>query len=321
VDEGYTYLSQSFYGRDLIGMDSMVKSNNRTMTQGYIYAFVAVLIWTGFILISRAGALASLSLPDMMMVRFGTAFVLFCPAIWSHRKIIFQWRMMILGSIGGLGYSLSVFNGFQYAPATHAALLLPGLMPIMIAVLAYFLAGERHTRFAWIGIGISSLGILALLLETLLSGVSYLVGDISFVVSCLFWGFFTVLLRRWRFAPWHATLGVITVTTLVFTPYYLTQLSNAFQGVAYSMIALQAFYQGVMAIAVQFVCYGKAVHILGATKMGALMALVPMLASVFAVPLFGEPVTTGLVIALVCISVGTLVGSFLPIKAPMIKVK
>ncbi len=291
------------------------------MMQGYIYAFVAVLIWTGFILISRAGALASLSLPDMMMIRFGTAFVLFCPAIWIHRKTIFQWRMVILGSIGGLAYSLSVFNGFQYAPATHAALLLPGLMPIMIAVLAYFLAGERHTRFAWIGIGISSLGILALLLETLLSGVSYLVGDISFVVSCLFWGIFTVLLRRWRFAPWHATLGVITVTTLVFTPYYLTQLSNAFQGVAYSMIALQAFYQGVMAIAVQFVCYGKAVHILGATKMGALMALVPMLASVFAVPLFGEPVTTGLVIALVCISVGTLVGSFLPIKAPMIKVK
>ena len=300
-------------------MNNQLGQDNKLIIKGYAFALIAVMIWTGFILISRAGALASLSLPDMMMIRFGTAFLLFFPFIWIHRKAIFQWRIVILGTIGGLAYSLSVFNGFQYAPATHAALLLPGLMPIMIAVLAYFLAGERHSRFAWLGIGISSLGIFALLLETVLSGVSYLLGDISFVVSCLFWGIFTVLLRRWKFAPWHATLGVITVTTLVFTPYYLTQLSNAFQGVPYSMIALQAFYQGVMAIAVQFVCYGKAVHILGATKMGALMALVPLLASAFAVPLFGEPVTTGLVIALVCIVGGTLVGNVLPLKRPMMK--
>jgi drug/metabolite transporter (DMT)-like permease len=306
--------------RDAKNMKDQSSLDVKVMIKGYALALIAIMVWTGFILISRAGALASLSLPDMMIVRFGTAFVLFFPFIWIHRKVIFQWRMIAVGAIGGLAYSLSVFNGFQYAPATHAALLLPGLMPIMIAVLAYFLAGERHSRFAWMGIGISSLGILALLLETLLSGVSYWLGDISFVVACLFWGIFTVLLRRWKFAPWHATLGVITVTTLLYTPYYLTQMSNAFHGVSYSMIGLQAFYQAVMAIAVQFVCYGKAVHILGATKMGALMAIVPLLASMFAVPLFGEQITVGLIIALVCISVGTIVGSVLPIKRPLLKI-
>jgi drug/metabolite transporter (DMT)-like permease len=302
-------------------MNMPLEHDNKLIIKGYVFALIAVCIWTGFILISRAGALASLSLPDMMMIRFGTAFLLFSPSIWIHRKIIFERRMLLLGSIGGLAYSLSVFHGFQYAPATHGALLLPGLMPIMIAVLAYFLAGERHTRFAWMGIGISSLGILALLLETLLSDESYLTGDISFVAACLFWGVFTVLLRRWKFAPWHATLGVITITTLLFTPYYLTLLPHVLEGASYGMIGLQAFYQGVMAIAVQFVCYGKAVHILGATRMGALMALVPLLTSVFAVPLFDEKVTLGLVIALVCIVLGTIVGNLLPIKRPMIKVK
>lgn len=300
-------------------MKEQAMMDRKIIIKGYVFALIAVLVWTGFILISRAGALASLSLPDMMMVRFGTAFVLFSPFIWVQRKAIFQWRMMTVGAIGGLAYSLSVFHGFQYAPATHAALLLPGLMPIMIAVLAFFFAAERHGRFAWLGISISSLGILALLLETLLSGVSYWLGDISFVFACLFWGIFTVLLRRWKFIPWHATLGVITATTLLFMPYYLTQLSNAFEGVSYGMIGLQAFYQAVMAIAVQFVCYGKAVHILGATKMGALMALVPLLASVFAVPLFGEQITTGLIVALVCISVGTIVGNVLPIRRPLMK--
>jgi len=258
-------------------MNEQAQSGSNKIVYGYIYALVAVLIWTGFILISRAGALASLSLSDMMMVRFGTAFVLFLPSIWMNRKIVFKWRMMVLGSVGGLAYSLSVFNGFQYAPATHGALLLPGLMPIMIAVLAYFLAGERHSRFAWIGIGISSLGILVLLLETIFSDVSYLLGDISFIVACFFWGIFTVLLRRWKFAPWHATLGVITITTLLFTPYYLTLLPTVFERVSYGMIGLQAFYQAVMAIAIQFVC--------------------------------------------LCIVLGTIVGTALPIKGSMLKTK
>ena len=276
---------------------------------GVAYALAAVAIWTGFILVSKAGALGALALPDMMMVRFGTAFVLFFPFIWQHRKTILQWRMFALGSIGGLAYALFVFNGFQHAPATHAALLLPGLMPIMIAIFAYFLANERHTVASWTGILVSSLGILALLAETMLSGATYWLGDISFVISCVLWGIFTVLLRRWKFAPWHATLGIITVTTLLFAPVYALFLPHHLTEASWEMIGLQAFYQGVMATTVQMVCYGRAVHILGATKMGGLMALVPVFASVLAVPLFGEQWTQGLSIALVLILIGTLIGN------------
>ncbi|NLQ18558.1 DMT family transporter [Marinomonas sp. M1K-6] len=287
---------------------SSIKASSLPLA-GLGYALAAVAIWTGFILVSKAGALAALALPDMMMVRFGTAFVLFSPFIWQHRKTILQWRMFALGSIGGLAYALSVFNGFQHAPATHAALLLPGLMPIMIAVFAYFLANERHTAASWIGILISSLGILALLIETLLSSASYWQGDLSFVLACVFWGMFTVLLRRWKFAPWQATLGIIAVTSLLFTPVYVLFLPHHLGEASWEMIGLQAFYQGVMATTVQMVCYGRAVHILGATKMGGLMALVPVFASVLAVPLFGEQWTLGLIIALILIIIGTLIGN------------
>ena len=42
---------------------------------GLAYALCAVMIWTGFILVSKAGALAALATPDLIMVRFGTAFM------------------------------------------------------------------------------------------------------------------------------------------------------------------------------------------------------------------------------------------------------
>ncbi|RBO86076.1 DMT family transporter [Marinomonas aquiplantarum] len=281
-------------------------------TKGLAYALAAVAIWTGFILVSKAGSLAALALPDMMMVRFGTAFILFSPFIWQHRTVILQWRMLVLGTIGGLAYALSVFNGFANAPATHAALLLPGLMPIMIAVFAYFLAGERHSRAAWLGILLSSVGILALLVEAFTSGTSYWLGDSSFVLACVFWGVFTVLLRRWHFAPWQATLGIIAVTFTLFAPVYVLFLPHHLLDASWQMVGLQAFYQGVMATTVQMVCYGRAVHLIGATRMGSLMALVPVFASSLAVPLFDEAWSLGLTIALVSILLGTLVGN-LPI--------
>lgn len=277
---------------------------------GLAYALCAVMIWTGFILVSKAGALAALAIPDMIMVRFGTAFVLFSPFIWQHRKVICQWRMAVLGGIGGLAYALSVFTGFANAPATHAALLLPGLMPIMIAVFAYFIAGERHTLSSWLGIAVSSLGIAALLTETLLVDNRYWSGDVSFVFACVCWGIFTVLLRRWQFAPWHATLGIIAVTTLLFTPVYALFLPHHISSASWQMLGLQAFYQGVMATTIQMVLYGRAVHLIGATRMGGLMALVPVFASVLAVPLFNEQWTPGLTIALLLILAGTLISNF-----------
>ncbi len=281
---------------------------------GLAYALCAVMIWTGFILVSKAGALAALATPDLIMVRFGTAFMLFSPFIWRHRNVICQWRMAVLGSIGGLAYALSVFTGFAHAPATHAALLLPGLMPIMIAVFAYFVAGERHKMSSWLGIAVSSLGIAALLIETLLVDNRYWFGDVSFIVACVCWGIFTVLLRRWQFAPWHATLGIITVTTLLFTPVYVFWLPHNLSEASWQMLGLQAFYQGVMATTIQMVLYGRAVHLIGATRMGGLMALVPVFASVLAVPLFNEQWTPGLTIALLLILAGTLISNF-PVRS------
>ena len=284
-------------------------SASQNTLKGLGYALAAVLIWTGFILISKAGAVSSMAVPDMLMVRFGTACLLFSPFIYKHRKVILQWRMFVLGAIGGVAYGVSVFTGFALAPATHAALLLPGLMPVMIAVLAYFIANERHRLSSQIGIALSSTGIIALLAETLLADSHYLSGDLSFVVACLFWGIFTVLLRRWQFAPWHATLGIIATTTILFVPVYILFLPHNIAQQSFEMLGLQAFYQGVMATTVQMVLYARAVHILGATKMGGLMALVPVFASTLAVPMFNEQWTNGLSVALVMILAGTLVSN------------
>jgi drug/metabolite transporter (DMT)-like permease len=277
--------------------------------RGLIYAAVAILIWTGFILISRAGSLASLAMTDMLAIRFGTAMVLLAPLAWRYRRPLFSFRILVLGLFGGLGYGLFVYSGFARAPATHAALLLPGLMPVLVAVAAVILAGERRPRMVWIGILVSSVGVAVLLLETLLESSRYWVGDLCFVGACICWAVYTALLRTWALEPWVATVGVVVVTALLYLPLYVLWLPGGLADAAWSMLISQSLYQGVLATIVQMICYVRAVQLLGATRMGALMALVPMLAGGLAVPLFGEALTIGLVVSIALVLLGSVVGN------------
>ncbi|NVK40800.1 MAG: DMT family transporter [Oceanospirillaceae bacterium] len=281
----------------------------QSTVNGIAYALAAIAIWTGFILISRAGTLAALAMPDMLALRFGSAFLMLLPLAWRLRRKLADVRVLVLGLVGGLGYGLFVYSGFERAPATHAALLLPGLMPIMIAVSAVLLAGERKPARAWLGIAISSVGIMVLLFDTLLGSSDYWRGDICFVIACLCWAIYTALLRSWSIDAWHATVGVVVVTALLYLPVYVLWMPSSLDQVAVEMLVTQVLYQGLLATIVQMICYVRAVQSLGATRMGGLMALVPVFAGGLAVPLFGEPLTVVLMSSMVLVFLGALIGN------------
>lgn len=284
-------------------------NSNAGTTRGLLYALGAVLIWSGFILVSRAGALASLAMTDMLAVRFGTALVLLVPLVWIKRRDLFNLRILVLGAIGGLGYGAFVYAGFERAPATHAALLLPGLMPVMIAVMAYLFAAERKPAVVWLGIAVSSLGIGVLLLNTLLESTRFWLGDLCFVLACFFWAIYTVLLRAWKVPAWTATVGVVMVSGGLYLPLYLGLFYQGFSEQSWALIIGQGFYQGVLATIVQMLLYVRAVQLLGATRMGALMALVPVLAGGLAVPLFGEVLSPILMLSIGLVILGSVVGN------------
>lgn len=287
---------------------STTATTNQTVWIGLLFGLGSVSIWTGFILFSRAGALSPLGLADMVTVRFGTAVLILAPLVWRLRRHWLQPRMFMLGAIGGLAYSLSVYAGFERAPANHAALLLPGLMPIVIAVMATLALREEKSPAIWLGIATSTAGIVVLILESILASGDYLAGDLFFVLACVFWGIYTVLLRAWKLQAWTATTVVVAVTAILYLPIYALWLPKGWGDVSWPVIAAQAFYQGIMATIVQMVFYVKAVQLLGATRMGALMALVPVLVGITAVPLFSEVLTTGSVTGIAFGCIGAVIG-------------
>jgi len=117
------------------------------------------------------------------------------------------------------------------------------------------------------------------------------------------------LVRRWQVSPWDATLGVALVSAALYLPIYLLWLPKNLAAASLSTIALQAAYQGILAVIVAMMFFMRAVAILGPTKVGTLMALIPAVAGTAAAPLLGEPLSPWLVTGLVLVSLGAWVGS------------
>jgi len=83
--------------------------------------------------------------------------------------------------------------------------------------------------------------------------------------------------------------------------------------VSTGMLVFQGLYQGIGPTIVAMILFLQAVSILGAERTGALVALVPVMAGLGAVPLLGEPLTIWLVAGLALVSAGAWLSSRVPV--------
>lgn len=280
----------------------------RSEKYGFLYAAIAVAIWSGFILVSRIGGVSDLTPYDVIAVRYLTCTLLLVPVWIYYRVHVFKPELFICGLVGGLAYAISVFNGFATAPASHAAILLPGLMPLFILMLSMLVLKEMLSAQKALGILIISLGVASLFWGQLQQDGSLTSGHLWLILGSFCWAIYSVMVKLWGVTPLQAAIGLAFYTCVMYLPiYFLFLPSNiTFETVdsLWGDIALQAFYQGFMASIVQMVFYVRAVQLIGPSSMGAMMANVPVIAGIAAVLLFDEPFNTALIIGLVSVSLG-----------------
>ena len=279
---------------------------------GYGFALAAALIWAGFILVSKMGGMSELSAFDVIAIRYITCATILLPIWWfKFRFKLFTPRLLICSAIGGLAYALCAFSGFQLASASHAAILLPGMMPLFIIVLSFLVNKESHGLQKWLGIVVITLGVLVLFMGELgvFSGgvdvnLTTLLGDGWLVAAAFLWALFSVLIKRWQITPWQVTVSLALLTCLFYLPIYVAFLPKALSQASWTDILLQAFYQGVMATIIQMIFYVKAVQKIGPSEMGAVMSIVPVISGIAAIVIFNEPVSEALIMGLILVSLG-----------------
>lgn len=303
---------------------------------GIASAVVTVVIWTSFIVIARAtvnpaggGALDPF---DIALARLLGAGAILLPLGWllvrrdrvrgRATASMFGFSPLPLrttatvGLFGGLLYAMLVYAGFVFAPAGHAAVLLPGSLPLWTAVLAMAFLGAAISRSRAIGLVLIVLGDLLVGGSSLLSafdGGEVWKGDLLFMVAAFCWSSYSVLARHYLLDAVRATVAITVFASFIYVPIYVLLLllqwvPGRLLDAPPGQVLFQMGFQGVGSVVVSGISFTRMIQYFGPVRSTMLTAVVPGLAALSAVLLLDEPMGWNLALGLALVTAGIVFG-------------
>jgi drug/metabolite transporter (DMT)-like permease len=260
--------------------------------RGALYGIAAVSIWAGWIVVARLGLRSSLNPWDIAALRFAVAGLIVLPFLLRKGLALERlgwigFAAIVLG--GGAPMVLLSVAGLMFAPAAHAGALFPGVMPLMVALLAAVVLKEQFSSTKRIGLILILAGVLAIVaLAGATVGTTQNIGHLLFLGAAFLWACYTVAMRRARLEGLHAAAIAAVVSMLVYIPPYALFLNGNLFEAPWHEIALQGFVQGVLTAVLSLMLFGRAVALLGASSGAAFGALCPALTALLAIPVLGE---------------------------------
>jgi drug/metabolite transporter (DMT)-like permease len=260
--------------------------------RGALYGIAAVSIWAGWIVVARLGLRSSLNPWDIAALRFAVAGLIVLPFLLRKGLALERlgwigFAAIVLG--GGAPMVLLSVAGLMFAPAAHAGALFPGVMPLMVALLAAVVLKEQFSSTKRIGLILILAGVLAIVaLAGATVGTTQNIGHLLFLGAAFLWACYTVAMRRARLEGLHAAAIAAVVSMLVYIPLYALFLNSNLSEAPWREIALQGFVQGILTAVLSLMLFGRAVALLGASSGAAFGALCPALTALLAIPVLGE---------------------------------
>ena len=287
-------------------------SEHHSSRAGLIAAFFAICIWAGFILVSRHGGKSVLTGWDVTALRFGVGSLI--ALFFLPRVTLPPYKVILLFSaFGGIGYSVVVYAGFRMAPAAHASVLLPGSLPFATAVIAWLWLRQIPSPAQRIALLLVFIGITFTAADTLYHGAHLtgiqMIGDLLFLCGSSSWAVFTLLLRRYPMPPLTAAVTTTLGSAILYLPVWWLFLPSTLSQAPVAEIAVQAAYQGVLVVFVAMMLYTFAVRSLGGQTVTLLMAIVPGVSALAAVPVLGEPLSLFTLAGLGAVTMGAVLGA------------
>ncbi|WP_263772286.1 DMT family transporter [Propionivibrio soli] len=286
-------------------------TDRKQLYEGYLAATATLVMWACFSLVSRMAGKSPLTPYDVFALRLITAGVVLLPFIGSMPKDAWRdGRLWLLTFLCSVLYCPLAYAGFKYAPASHGAILLSGMQPFLVTFVAWFIAGTRPNAMRCLGLVLIAVGVACAAMPYFSDWSSAMVfGDLLIFTSSVLWAFYAVLGSRWGYSPWVQTRAVAFGSSLVYLPIYFLWLPKALSEATMTMIAIQGFFQGIVATVLAMLAYLRAIKLLGPERASAFLALVPIVIGVVAVPLLDEPLTGWLASGIVFVSLGSYVAS------------
>lgn len=270
---------------------------NRALATAYLLLCVSALAWSGNFIVGRY-VHEQVTPVTLSYGRWGLALLILLPftlrGVLRQRELV--WANLKLFALLGLT-GMTLFHSFVYAAlestgAINAALIL-SLTPVIIVLLSWLLDREKIAPVQAGGIGLSLLGAGVLITRgdaSVISSLDFNRGDLWMLIAVPNWALYSVLLRRRPAAVEPMVLLTVTIAAgLAFlTPALIFELVRGADFRFSETTLASVVYVALFASVIAYICWNRGVSVVGATRAGLFMHLVPAFSALLAIFVLGE---------------------------------
>lgn len=301
------------------------QTGNQSLGRGYLFAFAAVILWSGNFIVARA-LNKSISPISLAFFRWLLATVFLLPFALSKLKA--EWRTLLphtkyLAITAFTG--VTIFNTFIYVAgrfttATNMALIGTTAAPVFVFLISALFLKQKPSRFQYAGILLCITGILLLLSKgdlRQLSQFRFTTGDLWILAAALSFALYTLLVRK---KPQQ-----LSATTFLFALFFLGTLfllpafvidSFYSEGFEWSHTLVGTLlYISIGASVAAFLAWNASIRLIGPAKTALFGNLIPVFSTMEAAWLLGESLAWVTLVSFAVILSGIIVANFPLLRA------
>ena len=267
-------------------------SISRPALAGSLAALASVLIWSGWIVFTRHSVTTDMPPVTLGLLRYSIPALIMLPlllrSMGAYRRAGWlKCAIMVCGS--GAPFFLICSHAMTIAPAAHVGVMLPGVMPMFVALFAFLLFSEHYSGARLLGYALVLAGVAGLGGASLIeAGAGDWRGHVLLLVSAASWACFTLAFKRSGLTAWQAAALINAVSVIIMVAIDAVQGGPRLWTIPWQTLAIQGFAQGILSGLLALAAYSYAVGVLGASKASAFVSLTPALTAVIAAVTLSE---------------------------------
>jgi drug/metabolite transporter (DMT)-like permease len=200
--------------------------------------------------------------------------------------------MTFLSATGGGLFAASQYLGLQLTSALNVSVM-NSVVPVLIAVVATLIFGDRLTGRQMLGFVVSLIGVLAIItrLDThVLTTLAFNWGDLLILLNMLLFAIYSAALRLRPNIHWLSFLFMFSLLSGITTlPFWAWEHAHGRTLQPDWLTAFTLVYVTIVVTIMAYMSWNRGVELIGPNRAGVFLHLVPIYSALLAGVLLGEP--------------------------------